>query len=299
MSWEIAETQIKAPRVLVEYKIGPSDNMVYAQQLAWLLRAAGNHKFNTLPFKGFAPDHLNQRYAFLFDFPEGSTDADPVSLHDVILSNDPAFRMSLGHRFHVARTVAASIGAFHADGWYHKSIRSHAIEFFFSADGSCNFRSPYLTEFESSRPEGGQSVLATTGDSTSTVKVPDRDVYLHPDRYLNPPKPFTRVYDIFSLGVVLLEIGLWQTATQIYQEVVPQIRRRDGVGNVSAKAMQSAFLQQANTRLGHRMGAAYREAVEDCLRGSMEKYLGTPGFAIGYRNRIVNKLDIERLMESN
>ncbi|KAK4149534.1 hypothetical protein C8A00DRAFT_46865 [Chaetomidium leptoderma] len=295
IAWENVEAVIRLPRVLTEYKVGPSDKMVYAQQLAWLLRAAGNHKFNTLPFRGFALDSSNppnSQWAFLFDYPEGSTDAKPISLHDVILSDKTTFRMSLKHRFHVAHAVAAAIGAFHADGWFHKSIRSSAIKFFFKPDGSCDFGNPCLTEFESSRPEGGQS-LVTKGD-TSTVKDPERDVYLHPDRY-DPPKPFTRVYDVFSLGVVLLEIGLWQTARQIYDEVAPQIQRRDGTG-VSAKAMQSAFLQHTKTRLEHRMGTSYREAVEDCLRGNMERYLGTPGFAIEYRNRIVAKVDIEKLV---
>ncbi|RYP34646.1 hypothetical protein DL767_004206 [Monosporascus sp. MG133] len=295
IAWEKAKSEMQMPRVLAEYKVGPSDKMAYAQQLAWLLRATGNHKFNTLPFRGFALDPSNSQYAFLFDYPEGSTDAKPVSLRSVILSDKPLFRMSLQHRFHVARTVAASIGAFHADGWFHKSIRSHAIKFFFKPDGSCNFWSPYLTEFESSRPEGGQSVFAK--GEACTVKHPDRDVYLHPDRY-DPPKPFTRIYDIFSLGVVLLEIGLWETAEKIYDEVASQTRR-SGRTDVSAKAMQSSFLQHAKTRLEHRMGTSYREAVEDCLRGNMEKFLGTPGFSIEYRNRIVAKVDIEKLMDSN
>ncbi|KAK4209647.1 hypothetical protein QBC37DRAFT_430026 [Rhypophila decipiens] len=303
MPWEKAETEMKAPRVLLEYKVGPSDKMVYAQQLAWLLRATGNHKFNTLPFIGFAPDPGQPRYVFLFDYPRASTADKPTSLQQVILSNKPVFRMSLKDRFHVARTIAASIGAFHADGWFHKSIRSHAIKFFFKPDGSCDFRNPCLTEFESSRPEGGQSLLLTTAtkeqtiNQSGTVKDPERDVYLHPDRALDPPKPFTRIYDIFSLGVVLLEIGLWQTAKGIYDEVLPQIP--GGTGNVTAKAMQAAFLQQAKTRLEHRMGTTYREAVEDCLGGSMEKYIGSPGFSIEYRNRIVSKVDIEKLMESD
>jgi hypothetical protein len=200
--------------------------------------------------------------------------------------------MSLNHRFQVARTVAASIGAFHADGWLHKSIRSHAIKFFLKPDGTCNFGNPCLTEFESSRPEGGQSIIDK--GQTATVRDLDRDLYLHPDRY-DPPKPFTRIYDIFSLGVVLLEIGLWQTAKQIHDEIAPQVRRRDNTA-VSAKAMQSAFLQHTKTRLDHRMGTSYREAVEDCLRGNMEKYVGRPGFSIEYRSRIVAKLDIEQLM---
>ncbi|KAK0707275.1 hypothetical protein B0H67DRAFT_647475 [Lasiosphaeris hirsuta] len=208
MAWEDAKSDMSKPRVLVEYKDEPSSEMVYAQQLEWLLQATGNHKFNTLPLRGFAPDPFSAQYAFLFDFPKESTDDALISLYNMILSDKPHLRMSLKQWFHIARSVAASIGTFHADGWYHKSIRSHAVQFFQvpkpDVARACDFHNPYLTEFESSRPEASQSLCA----SGSTVQDIERDVYLHPDRY-SPPKPFTKVYDIYSLGVLLLEIGLW------------------------------------------------------------------------------------------
>ncbi|KAK3360524.1 hypothetical protein B0T25DRAFT_578437 [Lasiosphaeria hispida] len=300
MAWKKAQSEMSEPRVVVEYKDGPSSDMVYAQQLAWLLQATRDHKFNTLPFKGFAPDPSSARYAFLFDYPEGSTEDLPISLYDVMRSDEPHLRMSLKQRFHVARTVAASIGTFHADNWVHKSIRSHAVQFFFTLKPGatipvCDFHNPYLTEFESSRPESGQSLFVTA----PTVQDIDRDVYLHPDRY-SPPKPFIKVYDIYSLGVVLLEIGLWQTAKQIYEKIAPQVQQRDGPGTaVSARAMQQAYLQLARTRLDHRMGTAYREAVEHCLQGTMQQYIGSDRFSMQFQKLILAKVDIERLTHDN
>lgn len=35
-----------------------------------------------------------------------------------------------------------------------------------------------------------------------------RDVYRHPDRQRRPTQVFSKIHDIYALGVVLLEIGL-------------------------------------------------------------------------------------------
>jgi hypothetical protein len=281
------------PQVLVEYKDGPSSKMVYAQQLAWLFKATNNHQFNTLPFKGFAKDPSSARYAFLFDHPKGVTEDPPISLYDLMRSDEPRLRVNLTQRFHVARTVAASIGTFHADGWYHKSIRSQAIKFFFKPGATtpvCDFSSPYLTEFGSSRPESGQSLFVTSQDI-------DRDLYLPPDRYGVSPKPFIKIYDLYSLGVVLLEIGLWQTAKQIHNKIAPQVQRRDGPGAaITAAVMKQAYLRHARTSLDHRMGIAYREAVEHCLEGGMEEYLGSDRFSVQFHELVLAKVDIQRLI---
>jgi hypothetical protein len=54
--------------------------------------------------------------------------------------------------------------------------------------------------FEFSRPEFDFS-------SGRPDKDPARNVYRHPQRQGKPNKPFVKIYDIYALGVVLLEIG--------------------------------------------------------------------------------------------
>lgn len=261
---------------------------LYGPQLARLLRTAGEHSFRTLPFNSYAWDGEKAQYMYLFDYPKDTSDRNPKSLNDFILSSElePRYKLELKQRFFVAQTVARAIGAFHSDGWLHKSIRSHAVKFFFLLDGTCDFANPYLTDFEFSRPLAGITRLLPQAVDL------DHEVYRHPDRHGLPGTSFSKMHDIYSLGVVLLEIGLWQTARQIYDDVVKY--ELDG----DAKALQpqqikEAFLQDAKERLAHRMGTSYQEAAIACLDDDWDEFVGSRDFAQEFYKRVVQKVDIK------
>ncbi|KAJ4213184.1 hypothetical protein NW759_011028 [Fusarium solani] len=295
-----AEAKAAQPRILVEFKKMADkgdtrlDNMaqpvkeLYGPQLARLLHTAGNYSFRTLPFNSYSWDAKETQYTFLFDYPPGTSDLKPKSLNDFMLSssNESYYKLELKQRFHVAQTIARAIGAFHSDGWLHKSIRSHAIKFFFlEDDDKCDFANPYLTDFEFSRPVAGMTRLAP-----GAVDV-DHEVYRHPDRHGSPSTNFNMTHDIYSLGVVLLEIGLWQTARQIYDDIVKYELGGDAA-KVTALTIKNAFLQDAKERLAHRMGSAYQEAVVACLDDDWEELVGSRDFANEFQRRVVQKVDI-------
>ncbi|KAM0421122.1 hypothetical protein ACHAPT_011014 [Fusarium lateritium] len=293
-----AETKAAQPRILVEFKkvANKDDNNIaqpvkelYGPQLARLLRTAGEHSFRTLPFNSYSWDAQEAQYTFLFDYPPGTSDLKPKSLNNFILSssNEPYYKLELKQRFHVAQTIARAIGAFHSDGWLHKSIRAHAVKFFFlDDDGKCDFANPYLTDFEFSRPVAGMTRLAP-----GAVDV-DHEVYRHPDRHGLPNASFNMTHDIYSLGVVLLEIGLWQTARQIHDDIVKYDLDGDA-GKITAQMVKNAFLQDAKERLAHRMGSAYQEAVIACLDDDWESFVGSRDFANEFQRRVVQKVDIK------
>ena len=62
------------------------------------------------------------------------------------------------------------------------------------------YHEPWILGFESSRPEGELSY-------GPTEIYPERDVYRHPDRQGQVKMQFTKLHDIYALGVILLEIG--------------------------------------------------------------------------------------------
>ncbi|RYP46713.1 hypothetical protein DL768_007121 [Monosporascus sp. mg162] len=307
--WGEAEAKAAEPRVLVEFKkiatpprpldedgariadLARPMKELYGPQLARLLRTAGKHSFRTLPFNSYAWDVEKAQYAFLFDYPPGTSARKPKSLNDFILSSEkePRFKLELKQRFYVAQTIARAIGAFHSDGWLHKSIRAHAVQFFFLEDShTCDFANPYLTDFEFSRPVAGVTRLAPRA-----VDI-DHEVYRHPDRQGLPNASFSKIHDIYSLGVVLLEIGLWQTAKQIYDDIIKY--ELDGVapaGGPTAQMVKDAFLQDAKERLAHRMGSAYQEAVIACLNGEWDDLVGSRDFANEFQKRVVQKVDIK------
>ncbi|KAM3075707.1 hypothetical protein ACMFMG_007838 [Clarireedia jacksonii] len=306
ISWESAESLIKNPRILVEEKTSGiavtqgSDEKIssvmretYAPQLAQLLRTAGNYKFGTLRLNAYAWDLSRVKCAFLFDYPDEASEKPPKSLHDLILNegDEASFKLDLKQRFLVARLVARSIGAFHSDDWLHKSIRAHAIKFFSNKeDSEFMFGSPFLTDFEMSRPvAAGTRLLARALDI-------EYDVYRHPQRYGPPTVSFTKIHDIYSLGVVLLEIGLWQTAKEIHDDIVDaQFNGVCPTEGVPGNLIRETFLRYAETRLGHRMGSSYQEAVVTCLSRDLEDHLLRDDFASEFQKRVVAKVDIKAL----
>ncbi|KAF7192780.1 hypothetical protein HII31_05879 [Pseudocercospora fuligena] len=103
----------------------------------------------------------------------------------------------------------------------------------------------------------------------------DKNLYRHPDRQgLNPEERYTMQHDIYSLGVCLLEIGLWNSFVRY-----PEARggntaypNTELIGlSVSAlqkktpKAIKQLLVDLARRELPGRMGEIYEEVVVNCL----------------------------------
>ncbi|KAI1110060.1 hypothetical protein F5Y14DRAFT_430119 [Nemania sp. NC0429] len=252
----------------------------------------------TLPFRGFSKDATvpNGCFYFAFDYPEAAAGRKPVSLQELIRSGEARYRLSLNDRFNVAKVVARCLGTLHSDGWLHKSVRSQAIKFFFGkADddddefAALDTSAPYLTDFGFSRPLGGFSVVRSPPASTAVNL--DMDVYRHPRRFGHPSQYFNKVHDVYSLGVVLLEIGIWKTAKQMYEEAFGPAKQ-----DPTGEEVKRAFVERAEGELEHSMGSAYRDAVLLCLDGkALTKHLGKASFAIEFQKNVVRKVDVARL----
>jgi hypothetical protein len=84
-----------------------------------------------------------------------------------------------------------------------------------------------------------------------------RNVYRHPKRWGTPRETFTQVHDVYSLGVVFLEIGLWEGADDLISSLNSGDRIPDRVSKV--------LLRHAKERLAHRCGDIFADAVVKCL----------------------------------
>ncbi|KAI0100770.1 hypothetical protein GGR51DRAFT_344546 [Nemania sp. FL0031] len=267
----------------------------YAPQLASLL-ASSSETFveettiGTLPFKGFAKDPTpNGCFSFAFNYPKGAASDKPLSLRFLILSKRREHKLSLNDRFNIAKMISRYLGTLHSDGWLHKSICSQAIKFFFTEMDKIvllDTSTPYLTDFGFSRPLDAYSAPR---DAASRAVDLDVDVYRHPDRFGQPSQYFNTIHDIYSLGVVLLEIGTWKTARQIYDKM---FREEDPTG----EDVKEAFIRYARQELSHSMGSAYRDAVLLCLDGEkLREHLHEPSFAVEFQKNVVRKVDVALL----
>lgn len=303
-----SESYPEPEKVLVEYKqyggdpndIDPDDIDIESDpqteervhQLASLLSSAGTHGLHTLEFRGLIHQTEAKRYAFLFNFPpSSSSDRVPTSLYS-LMSMHTTLRMSLPQRFRVAKDAVTAVSAFHADGWVHKSIRSHSIVFFPTITGNSSsspmqnevtFGECYLVDFEFARPESAQTQY--TFDNHL-----EKILYRHPERQGPPTVSFRKIHDIYALGVVLLEIGVWQTALSIYQQAHKKLK--PGV-TMSPRGIQNLFVEIAKRQLPHHMGPAYRDAVVKCLLGT--GFGEEENWVMNFYEEVVQNIDIGKL----
>ncbi|KAI5841303.1 hypothetical protein BZA05DRAFT_385302 [Tricharina praecox] len=249
----------KPETVYVEYKpykprrgaTQPSDAMIRrVRALGNLLcqPSASDAGFHTLSCRCIIKekDHNGRalnRYAFLFRLPDGNS-GEPISLSAAITIHH-SHRPTLGQRFQIAKTLATTVFQLHSVGWLHKSIRSENI-LFFGAPGQM-YSQQYLVGFEFSRDE----------NDTSTMEQDDaleRNIYRHPDRQGPPDTRFSVLHDIYSLGVILLEIGLWRPVIGF-----------EAFADMDPDTVKERLREHANARLPHYMGRKYTRAVLECL----------------------------------
>ena len=200
--------------------------------------------------------------AFVFQSPMPSV-SQPRSLLWLLQNNEG--RPSLKDKFMLAHTLARSVSQLQLVQWVHESFRSEHILFFGLPDQdgleeksqgplSVPFHEPWIFGFDFSRPESYFS------HGFVDVNV-DRDVYRHPDRQGHPTAVFNKWHDIYSLGVVLLEIGLWEPA-------VTQDHPNHRFENMKDQyGIKNRLIKVANARLSSRMGPKYTELVVKCLTG--------------------------------
>ncbi|KAJ0312472.1 hypothetical protein COL516b_001556 [Colletotrichum fioriniae] len=92
-----------------------------------------------------------------------------------------------------------------------------------------------------------------------------RNIYRHPERWGQPTKRFGKIHDIYALGVVLLEIGLWSRADQIDRGALVAPEMEDKPKTTA----QTRLLKHADQRLAFFAGETFRDIAVACLAGNV------------------------------
>lgn len=197
-----------------------------------------------------------------------------TTLHDWINSTvseqgGGMLKPPLGNRFSIAYTLSLTLLNIHASGWLHKNIWSRGIVIFPSAEPLSHTRSlrvlPYLTGWGLARPITGETDLAANSDV-------EANFYRHPIRQGYPSAPFKIEHDIYSLGVVLLEIGLWKTVGSIFRK---QIDKAALQGQLPPPQKITEALVEKAAGIPSEMGDSYAASVVRCLEGDFGVAEGT------------------------
>lgn len=203
---------------------------------------------------GYTDDAANSRYGLVYKAPASSH-----STLKTLISSPDLKTPDLDGRIHLATTLAVAVWSLHSLDWLHKSLCSSNILFFPSAFSTSansptataalvpDISHPFLSGFDASRPE------LDTALSVAPKNPSIEDLHRHPGSLRG--SPHIRSFDIYSFGLVLLEIGLWKVLQAYYKAHYSAERWRDKV-----------VLAVLVPALGSKVGNIYKEVVEMCLR---------------------------------
>ncbi|KAL9120003.1 MAG: hypothetical protein Q9187_003444 [Circinaria calcarea] len=192
-----------------------------------------------------------RRFGFVYQAPLGVEYgmADPTTLMQIIINcKEPP----LEDKFKLAATLATSLALLHSSEWLHKAFRSDNILFFQGPAELAkpkvlypSITDPWITGFEYAREAKGESVGHRPNGKSSL------DYYYHP----NVVHGFTKLLDLYSLGVILLEIAWWTPL----RESIPSNKTH------SLQLIEETFRVAADQELSAVMGSIYSNVVKTCL----------------------------------
>lgn len=226
-----------------------------------------------------------ERYAWIFKMPSGSNhNAEIMSLYEML--GDESYKPSLSQRISMATKLCTTLLNLHAVNWIHKGIFSENVIFHVDRTtkddegfGTYNPEKPILSGFEFSRPDGT--------NTTSREADPLWDLYRWPgiQRYLPTERNSRKTYDLYSLGLVLLEIAHWQPLYKLMLLGKEGEKSRREIPLMESKLVRAwllerqacqRFVNQAHPleEVRNLMGDKYWRVVERCLWAHGEKGFG-------------------------
>ncbi|CAE7016478.1 hypothetical protein CFE70_010620 [Pyrenophora teres f. teres 0-1] len=257
--------------VLVESRAAGDTPTEYMCHLTWLLQAPhqtdksvksdaqDGYQLHTLSCMGYIDDSPNMRSLIIYRAPQSHPWAsNPPSLYDVI-SKGLTSRPSMGSRFLTARALASTLLETHASSWVHGNLQSRSVAMLPRSLSDLEL-SPFLV---------GWGVLQPL-ESTHFALEPN--LYRHHDRFGRPSSEYRNEHEIYSLGVILLEVGLWRTMEKIFA------RRLEKTAIFDMSQQQDLFNRVHNTILDwansieieREMGKVYSQVVLKCLTWNTE-----------------------------
>jgi len=177
------------------------------------------------------------RFGIVYSLKDQTTD--PTSLFSLLQKKPP----TLHQRVKIAQKLARSLMYLHAVNWLHKGLRSTNILFAAPGTDPSNL---YISGLEYARPD--------EVGLTNTAPVEDLSwgEYSHPG-YLgtqNRQKGYRKTYDIYSLGIILLEIGHWKPA-EVILGFRPNDAKEEHIGTETRANEQSPLVSKGNSRDGN------------------------------------------------
>ncbi|RAH70462.1 uncharacterized protein BO66DRAFT_373526 [Aspergillus aculeatinus CBS 121060] len=230
------------------------------QSLEQLVQNARVSHLGLMKFLGYYVDMPNSRYAFIYQMPvdyfpflQNPTDLlnglKPRTLVSMFQAGDDYQVPNLETRFRLAYDLLMAVLQLRSQNLVHGNINSSNVLIFPGLTTSHsnevglteNLRRPYLTSF---------SHFSRNGPASEPLS---SSMYRHPDDKRSVDDDAAWAYDLYSLGLVLLEIGLWNPISRIWKMKYNN--------SIFKQRIESVYLQ----KLAPKCGSAYLHVVQLCL----------------------------------
>lgn len=203
------------------------------QRLVLLLQKPKSPDFRTPRAQGYITDSENTCWWIVFHFPLHTLPNPevtrrilhkkrnaPISLLSLLSRTEKVkFRPPLEQRLTLASTLCATFSELYLSGWLHKGVRSENILFpaagaiiqppphsYTPEEMQSILSDPLVCGFDYSRHESEQSTIhkaRASGDVHAAI-------YRHPKYQGEAADGYKVQYDIYAVGLVLVEIALWR-----------------------------------------------------------------------------------------
>ncbi|KAA6414498.1 MAG: hypothetical protein FRX48_01247 [Lasallia pustulata] len=239
------------------------------RKLATLLCSKNKPKeFRAPQCLGYFHDRNDEcsRYGFVYEKPRAAlVTSKPVSLLDLFSSSKEP---SLSKRVALAHALCESLMYLQSVNWLHKGFRCDSVIFFPAQDktpSQLDYAAPILSGFDYARPDLPEEVTERiSGDI-------EHEIYRHPDQVKRVSSRSKKSHDIYSLGIVLIEIAHWKHIYDIMDIDIKQKGARSKLRKIRYRLLseEEGFLEG----VGCKVGEVYREVVRKCISGGQA--LGT------------------------
>ncbi|KAK5659328.1 hypothetical protein OQA88_1421 [Cercophora sp. LCS_1] len=271
------------------------------QRLVLLLSKPKSSEFLTPQAEGCIKDPANSCWWIAFRYPIAlspqpditrrqlsKSKGAPISLL-TLLKPTSKFRPALEQRLALASKLCSTFSELYLSGWLHKGVRSENI--LFPAVGAIAqppyshdemeqiLQSPLVCGFDYSRHESEWATI----DKAKTAGDVGAAMYRHPNYQGEAAEGYKVQYDVYSVGLVLVEIALWMPLASLLEgrraessvrETSLAVEKKDSVelrGDMKvfyaphAVELRRRVLARVENELAFRVGSPYCRAVKWCL----------------------------------
>ncbi|RTE84423.1 hypothetical protein BHE90_000964 [Fusarium euwallaceae] len=317
-SLELRRSKIDDTSVLVEYRTysdSALEREIHSQrrivrEVARILRRADPELMGLLYCDGFLWDSLKCRFELHFPIPSGLQD--PRTLLDLLTDSSTrrfGIKHPLNQRIALAKSIVMAVFVLHSASLVHKQIRPDNVVIFENSplptgtqrDTPERQRYPYvlgkpfLVGFDNVRNVDAASLLLPVEDWK-------KNIYLSPRRQrLQQGDEFQMEDDMYSVGVVLIEIAFWasfqdKSAAQLWKLVWQDASQSALKGPGQLK---KTYISLAAGAVPRKMGQKYADIVMACLtgleseQGDLKRLEDEDGIVVGtrYMVEVISKLE--------